>query len=180
MQQLILLYWIQKDTAFSSKHTFPVRWKVMISLFLPTDRLISYIAYLEHIMRNNKYELLQDMIKENLEGRRGRPQITWMEQHHQMIGLSKEEIFHQVVDRESLARIVANVEWRYDILALTRRRNLSGFLRCPNPDRNGHGRGRLLIRYSWWLSLSPSAWSQRYTARRWLGQKYGLNNHALV
>ncbi|KAL1446457.1 hypothetical protein WDU94_005636 [Cyamophila willieti] len=69
------------------------------------------LAYFGHIIRNNKYKILQDIIKCNLSGTRarGRPRTSWLDNITNWTELTSEELFIRALDKESWAVIIANV-----------------------------------------------------------------------
>uniref|UniRef100_A0A8D8VC16 Craniofacial development protein 2 n=1 Tax=Cacopsylla melanoneura TaxID=428564 RepID=A0A8D8VC16_9HEMI len=69
------------------------------------------LAYFGHIIRNNKYKILQDIVKCNLSGTRarGRPRTSWFDNITNWTTLAPEEVFIRALDKECWATIVANV-----------------------------------------------------------------------
>ena len=59
------------------------------------------IEYLGHIMRNNKYLLLQLILQGKVDGRRGpgRRRNSWLQNVHQWFGMSSLELFRQATDK---------------------------------------------------------------------------------
>ena len=69
------------------------------------------MEYLGHIMRNNKYRLLQLILQGKVDGRRrgGRRRNSWLQYLRQWFGMSSLELFRQAADRVRIAMIIANV-----------------------------------------------------------------------
>ena len=69
------------------------------------------MEYLEHIMRNNKYRLLQLILQAKVDGRRrpGRRRNSWAQNLPQWLGMSSLELFRQAADGVKIAMIIANV-----------------------------------------------------------------------
>ena len=68
-------------------------------------------AYMGHILRNNKYELLQLIIKGKIEGRRGpgRRQISWMRNIREWTGMDTQTLIRIAENREEFALVIANL-----------------------------------------------------------------------
>ncbi|XP_025996276.1 uncharacterized protein LOC113005231 [Solenopsis invicta] len=70
------------------------------------------IEYLGHVLRGEKYRLLQLILKGRIEGRRGigREKLSWLRNIRAWTGMqSAEELFRMAVDRITMARVIANV-----------------------------------------------------------------------
>lgn len=70
------------------------------------------IAYLGHILRGEKYYLLQLIIKGKIEGRHriGRRQMSWMRNIREWTGIQRAgNLFRLAEDRETLSIVIANV-----------------------------------------------------------------------
>ena len=69
-------------------------------------------AYLGHIVRNEKYEILQLIIQGKIEGRRriGRKQFSWLRNIRNWTGLRTiEEIMQSARDREHFTQVINNI-----------------------------------------------------------------------
>lgn len=70
------------------------------------------LAYLGHVLRGNRYRMLQLIMKGKIEGRRGvgRKQISWLKNIRDWTGIhSVEQLFRMAEDRDQLAIVIANV-----------------------------------------------------------------------
>lgn len=70
------------------------------------------LAYLGHVLRGNRYRILQLIMKGKIEGRRGvgRKQISWLKNIRDWTGIhSVEQLFRMAEDRDQLAIVIANV-----------------------------------------------------------------------
>jgi len=68
-------------------------------------------AYLGHIMCNTKYELLQRIIQEKIEGRRGvrRKKLSWLCNIRQWTELrTVEELIYTARNREKMQNVITN------------------------------------------------------------------------
>jgi len=69
-------------------------------------------AYFGHIMRGNKYELLQLIVQGKIEGRRGvgRKQLSWLRNIRNWTGIrTAGDLIHIAADREQFSTIINNV-----------------------------------------------------------------------
>ena len=68
-------------------------------------------AYLGHILRHQKYELPQLIIKGKIEGKRGigRKRLSWMRNIRQWTGLNYEQIIRVAQNRVEFANVIANL-----------------------------------------------------------------------
>ena len=69
------------------------------------------IEYLGHIMRNEKYDLLQLIIQGKIDGRRkpGRRKTSWLKNLRQWFNMSTRSLFRAAVNKVQLARMVADL-----------------------------------------------------------------------
>lgn len=70
------------------------------------------IAYLGHVLRGEKYHLLQLVIKGKIEGKRGvgRRRISWLGNIREWTGMREAgELFRMAEDREAISKVIANV-----------------------------------------------------------------------
>ena len=69
------------------------------------------MKYLGHIMKNNKYRLLQLIFQGKVDGRRGlgRRRNSWPQNLRKLFEMSSLELFRQAPDRVQIAMIIANV-----------------------------------------------------------------------
>lgn len=70
------------------------------------------IAYLGHILRGEKYHLLQLIMKGKIEGKRGvgRRQISWLRNIREWTGIRNAvDLFRVAEDRDALSAVIANV-----------------------------------------------------------------------
>lgn len=69
------------------------------------------LTYLGHIMRNEKYALLQLIIQGKVNSRRGpgRRRISWLKNLRQWYGKTSSELFRAAVNKVSIAMMIANV-----------------------------------------------------------------------
>ena len=70
------------------------------------------VSYLGHVMRGDKYHVLQLIIEGKIEGRRGvgRKQMSWLRNIRDWTGVRRvEDLFRMARDRELLAAVVVNV-----------------------------------------------------------------------
>jgi hypothetical protein len=73
---------------------------------------IRKVSYLGHVMRGEKYHLLQLILEGKICGRRGpgRRQLSWLRNIREWTGIrSVEELIRIAQDREAFARVIANV-----------------------------------------------------------------------
>lgn len=79
---------------------------------LLTTIKIRKLSYLGHILRGQKYRVLQLILKGKIEGRRGigRKQASWMKNIREWTGIRNAgELFHLAENRERFAVVIANV-----------------------------------------------------------------------
>lgn len=83
-----------------------------------TDRMLlsavkcRKVAYLGHVLRGEKYRLLQLIMKGKVEGRRGigRKRMSWLKNIREWTGIrSAEELFRMAENRSAYAEVIANV-----------------------------------------------------------------------
>lgn len=73
---------------------------------------IRKISYLGHVLRGDRYKILQLIMKGKIEGRRGigRKQMSWLKNIRDWTGIrSAEQLFRIAENREQLANVIANV-----------------------------------------------------------------------
>ena len=73
---------------------------------------IRKISYLGHVLRGNRYKILQLIMKGKVEGSReiGRKQMSWLKNIRDWTGIrSAEQLFRLAENREQLANVIANV-----------------------------------------------------------------------
>lgn len=68
-------------------------------------------SYLGHILRNNKYQYAQLIVKGKIEGKRGlgRKKLSWLRNIRQWTGLNFEQLIRTAEDREEFAIVVTNL-----------------------------------------------------------------------
>lgn len=69
-------------------------------------------AYLGHVMRNKKYQLLQLIIEGKIEGRRGmgRKKMSWLRNIRHWSGInSVGDLLHTAMNRREMENVVANI-----------------------------------------------------------------------
>ncbi|KAJ2952534.1 hypothetical protein O0L34_g6852 [Tuta absoluta] len=69
------------------------------------------LEYFGHIMRNEKYKLLQLIIQGKIQGRRlpGRRKISWLKNLREWYGMSTRSLFRAAVDKVKIAMMIANL-----------------------------------------------------------------------
>lgn len=70
-------------------------------------------AYLGHLIRNPKYQLLQLVVEGKIEGKRGvgRKQMSWLRNIREWTGLRGiGDLVHTATDREAYGNVVANIQ----------------------------------------------------------------------
>ncbi|XP_050512040.1 uncharacterized protein LOC126888064 [Diabrotica virgifera virgifera] len=78
--------------------------------------LVSYVrkmAYFGHVVRGDRYNILQLIMMGKIEGRRGigRKQASWLKNIREWTGIKKaEHLFRIARDRDSFAMLIANVK----------------------------------------------------------------------
>lgn len=71
-------------------------------------------AYVGHILRNDKYSLLQVIMQGRIDGKKtiGRKKKSWLRNIRDWTNLSAEQIFHVARDREAFKEVIANLRYR--------------------------------------------------------------------
>ncbi|CAG9835438.1 unnamed protein product [Diabrotica balteata] len=69
------------------------------------------LEYLGHVMRQNKYRVLQLIVQGKIDSRRGpgRRRHSWLQNLRQWFGLSSAELFRSAVNKVRIAMLIANV-----------------------------------------------------------------------
>jgi hypothetical protein len=69
------------------------------------------LEYLGHVMRHNKYRVLQLIVQGKIDSRRGpgRRRHSWLQNLRQWFGLSSAELFRSAVNKVRIAMLIANV-----------------------------------------------------------------------
>jgi hypothetical protein len=69
------------------------------------------VAYFGHIMRHEKYALLQCILEGKIDGKRtrGRRRTFWMSSIRNWLGKNREELIHTARDRWRYAMLIANL-----------------------------------------------------------------------
>lgn len=72
---------------------------------------IGKTSYMGHILRNDKYLLLQNIMQGRIEGKKGigRMKKSWLRNIGEWTNLSVGELFHVAKDRETFRNVVANL-----------------------------------------------------------------------
>lgn len=72
---------------------------------------IRKLAYLGHVMRNEKYSLLQLVLQGKIEGRRppGRRRTSWLKNLRQWYGMTSVEVFRAAVNKVKIALMIAQI-----------------------------------------------------------------------
>ena len=69
------------------------------------------LEYFAHVIRNNKYKLLHNIIQDKIEGKRGqgRRKMSWLRNLHEWFGQSTTSLFRTAVNKARTMLLIANV-----------------------------------------------------------------------
>ncbi|XP_049874692.1 uncharacterized protein LOC126372825 [Pectinophora gossypiella] len=106
-RRMLRLSWTQKVT------NMKVLQRVGMSRKLMQTVKKRKVAYLGHILRNERYQLLQLIMMGKIEGkrRRGRRKKSWLRNIREWTGVTTvEQLFRLASDREEFSKLTANVQ----------------------------------------------------------------------